>query len=288
MADPDLREAWNDLLRRRPALAGTLVPYGQVIEHWAQAAIVVEPARLRADECQSRWGQGVPLLTGAGPHVAVDAIEDLVSAALTAVATVRPDASEGLGRFAEAWDRGAIGLASLYPARGRVGALDDATGGLDADAVAFVALATLRPLFEPYFASCRGSLGDSDWTLGVCPFCGAPPGFADVLEDGRRKLACHFCGGGWTFTRLRCPFCGNDDTKELSRLEPEAVDQGYFISVCKACRAYLKELDRRVRWNGGPALVEDWGSPHFDMVAGRQGYWRPAPPLLVAPRAPAG
>jgi hypothetical protein len=48
----------------------------------------------------------------------------------------------------------------------------------------------------------------------------------------------------------------------------------------------MKELDRRVRWNGGPALVEDWGSPHFDLVAHREGYWRPlTPPLELARRA---
>jgi FdhE protein len=282
----DLREAWSDLLRRREAFAGTLAPYGQVIEHWAGVSVTVPPAAWTADHCRSRWRQGLPLLAG-DLLVTADAVEDLVGAALAAVAAVRHDVAEGLSRFVEAWDQGAIGLASLYPARGRIGSLD-ASVGLDQDVVGFVALVTLRPLLQPHFAGCRPHLADGDWTLGVCPFCGAPPGFGDVLEDGRRQLACHFCGGGWIFTRLRCPFCGNSETKDLSRLEPETTDQGYFIAVCKACRAYLKELDRRVRWNGGPALAEDWGSPHFDLVAERQGYWRPMAPLILARRTPAG
>ena len=46
------------------------------------------------------------------------------------------------------------------------------------------------------------------------------------------------------------------------------------------CGGYLKELDRRVRWNGRSALVEDWGSPHLDLAARRAGFWRPLPSVL--------
>jgi FdhE protein len=152
--------------------------------------------------------------------------------------------------------------------------------GLSQDAVAFLACASLRPHLEALLAGCRDHLGESEWELGACPFCGGPAGFAEIVEDGRRRLACHLCGGAWFFPRLRCPFCGNPSTRDLGRLEPEGQEQGYFISVCKACRAYVKELDRRERWNGGPALVEDWGSPHLDLVASREGYWRPAAPLV--------
>jgi FdhE protein len=126
----------------------------------------------------------------------------------------------------------------------------------------------------------REHLPDGVWPLGVCPFCGAPPGFGDVVEDGRRRLACHVCGGSWTASRTWCPFCGNAESQDLRRLEPESGDEGYFISACTKCRAYLKELDRRVRWNGGPALVEDWGSPHLDLIAQRSGYWRPLPTIV--------
>jgi hypothetical protein len=41
----------------------------------------------------------------------------------------------------------------------------------------------------------------------------------------------------------------------------------------------LKGVDRRQRWNAGPPLVEDWGSPHLDVYAAREGYWRSTPSL---------
>ena len=115
---------------------------------------------------------------------------------------------------------------------------------------------------------------------GHLPCCGAPPGFADLLADGRRQLACHLCDTRWTFARLVCPLCGNRTARDFVRLLAEDADEGYAIGACRACRGYVKELDRRLRWNAGSALVEDWGSPHLDLIAHRHEYWRPIPTLI--------
>jgi FdhE protein len=286
MPDLDLRAAWADLLRRRPAFAASLTVYGHVVERWAEAEATVRPLDWPPALCRQRWERGVPLLAEADPGLSVEMVEEALGPAVDLVLTVREDQAEALQGFAQAWDRGDITPQSLFPSRGRFAAVEDDLG-LDPDVLAFLAIAGLRPLLEPYFAGCREHGEAPGWTLGVCPFCGAPPAFGDIIEDGRRQLACHLCGGGWIFSRLRCPFCGNDETKDLARLEVEATEEGYVISTCHTCRAYLKELDRRVRWNGGPALVEDWGSPHFDLVAIQQGYWRPAAPLILPPRSPA-
>ncbi len=283
---PDLREAWQDLLGRRSTLAPSLTLYGEVIDHWAETAVAAAPLDWTAPQCRSRWEAGVPLLAEARPRLDPDSLEPLLSRMMELAAGVRDEAGEGLGRFAEAWDRGELGPEAFFPRRGRIGAVPDALG-LDEDVVAFLAATTLRPVLEGYFVRCREHLGDHPWPLGVCPFCGAPPAFSDVSEDGRRRLACHLCGSSWASSRLRCLYCGNEETRELARLDFEAsADQGYFLSTCRKCRGYLKELDRRTRWNGGPALVEDWGSPHFDLVAERQGFWRPLPPLILGRRAP--
>jgi formate dehydrogenase maturation protein FdhE len=71
-----------------------------------------------------------------------------------------------------------------------------------------------------------------------------------------------------------------EGTKDLYRLQAEAQDAGYVISGCRACHGYLKELDRRERWNGGPPVLEDWASPHLDVVARREGYRKALPTLL--------
>ncbi len=279
MSSLDLREDWRALLGRRPALAETLAVYDGILDRWADSSAPVVQVGWTAEQCRERWARRVPLLAEMPVPFSPDEVEALLGLALGLLASVGAAEEAALQRFAEAWDRGGIGPAALLPARGRVGSLEPEIG-LERNAVAFLACVSLRPGLDGLFGDCRVQLVDGVWDLGVCPFCGGPPGFADIIEDGRRRLACHLCGGGWVYPRLRCPFCGNDRATDLARLQPEAQEEGYVISTCQQCRGYVKELDRRVRWNAGPALVEDWGSPHFDLIAHRQGYWRPSAPLI--------
>ena len=199
---------------------------------------------------------------------------------MAAVASVSETDHAGLDAFAAGWNDNELTVADLLPQRGRIGSTRLGETGLRPAATAVLVSLALRPVLEPYLASVRDHLVDRTWHLGICPWCGAPPGFSDVVEDGRRRLACQFCGGHWMFSRTRCPFCGTDATGDQVRLELGEKDEGYVVTGCRACSSYLKELDRRTRWNGGPALLEDWGSPHFDLVARRQGYVRPAMSLL--------
>jgi FdhE protein len=224
----------------------------------------------------------MPLTAEASRGLRAADVEDLVGGAMETLARVQPGLGPGLQRFAEAWDAARISPTTLLPERGRIGSgAAERASGLGAEVVAFLAVAGLRPALEALFTPVRQHLVGDAWSLGVCPFCGGPPGFTDVIEDGRRRLACHLCGGAWLFAKLRCPFCGVDGAQHLVRLTPEeAKEEGYLVSACRECRAYLKEVDRRARWNAGPALVEDWGSPHFDLVAHRQGYWRPVPSIV--------
>jgi FdhE protein len=278
MSPIDLREEWRDLLVRRPTLAPTLAPYGTLLDAWAGVDPGIAP-RWEAADCRDRWKRGAPLLSGIPVDLEAERIEPLLAVALELLTSVASSGPESAQRFATAWDAGRIRVASLLPRPGRIGSIED-SHGLTPEVMSFLACASLRPHLEGLLAGSRPYLEDGAWELGACPFCGAPPGFADILEDGRRQLTCHLCGGRWIFPRLRCPFCGTDRTSDLGRLDLGGAEEGYFLSTCTACRAYVKELDRRVRWNGGSALVEDWGSPHFDLAARRAGHWRPLPPLL--------
>ena len=269
---------WKDLLERRPAFRETLEPFGVVLAAWAGwSTDPITPLGWTAEACRARWSKGEPLLPAAPPDIPHESLESLLDPALALLAGLEEDVQE----FAATWDRVEIGPAGLFPERGRIGSLEvQERSHLSQDALAFLALAALRPPLVAYFAECRQHVAGSDWDLGICPCCGAPPGFADLLEDGRRQLACHLCDTSWTFARLACPLCGNRKTADLLRLLAEDADEGYAIGACRSCRGYVKELDRRLRWNAGPALIEDWGSPHLDLVAHRQEYWRPIPTLI--------
>ncbi|MBI2205623.1 MAG: formate dehydrogenase accessory protein FdhE [Candidatus Rokubacteria bacterium] len=280
MTTLDLRDAWRDLLRRRAALGDALSPYGEIVDRWAGSTASAPPIDATPDDGRARWARGVPLLADQRVPLAAGAVEELLAPALDLAAAIRPDAAAGLAAFATAWDAGEVAPDALLPARGRIGRLAERYG-LDDDVLGFLAVASLRPLLESSLEPWRARLGPDDWSLAVCPFCGAPPGWGDIVEGGRLELACHLCGGTWRFSRARCPFCGDDDAKSQRRLTAEAGEEGYAIIACTACRAYLKELDRRERWNGGPPLLEDWASPHLDVAVRRQGYWRPLAPVII-------
>jgi FdhE protein len=277
----DPRDDWADLLSRRPRLATSLAPYGVIVEAWAawEPAGGREPAWTREAGVAS-WREGRPLLASTQLEVSAAEVEDLMAVAMEAVTAVRPEDSAAMRRLADEWDAGRVGPDAFLPTEGAVASGVVRAAALRPEVAAFLAYAGLRPALEHLLSPAREHLADGVWMLGTCPFCGAPPAFADIVEDGRRRLACHLCGGTWIFSRVRCPLCGADGPHDLVRLEPEGADQAYFISGCTRCKGYVKEIDRRQRWNARSPVVEDWGSPHLDMVARQGGYWRPLPTLL--------
>jgi len=283
----DLREAWKDLLDRRPAFRESLGVCGDLVEAWALWT-PEQPLRLdwTESQCRARWERGVPLLAESPPPTSPAEVEDLLGTVLELLTSLDESRAGAVKRLAEAWDGGALGLVAFLPSKGRLGdGSAERVSGLEPEFVGLTGCVALRPALEAYFAGVRGYRTDGAWRLGICPYCGAPPAFADIVEDGQRRLACHHCGGNWTFPRLGCPFCGEMEAKRLIRLDPGKHEEGYAIAACQACRAYVKELDRRTRWNGGPPLVEDWGSPHFDVAARRQDYWRGVPVPVQLARA---
>ena len=272
---------WAELLARRPAFRTALAPLGSVLDAWQTwSGERFAPLMVPADRAHRVWSNGESLLAIAPPVIPADLVEPMLYPALDLLAGLE-DTSE----FVKAWDAGEIGPASLLPVAGRVGAVAvQERCHLTQASVAFLAVAGLRPILRAYFSGCRSFVEEGSWSLGVCPCCGSPPGCADLIEDGRRRLACHLCDARWTFPRLACALCGTRASDDLVRLVAEGADEGYAISACRACGGYIKEIDRRARWNAGSPLVEDWGSPHLDLIADRHHYWRPVPTLIQLTR----
>jgi hypothetical protein len=274
---------WRAALTRRADVADALGLWSVVLEGWTRWPVGrVRPLSWTAAECRIRWERGQSLLADATPDLPHEPIEELVGPMMEHLAAVAPDAGESLQRFAEGWDGGTVGPRDLLPGAGKEAADRLSLG---ATLPGFLALAGLRPALEASLEHCR-DLPEGVWKPGGCPWCGGLPAYGDLVEDGRRRLACHLCGGLWIAPRLRCPFCENWESRDLVRLVGEGTEEGYFIEACRACHGYLKGVDRRQRWNAGAPIIEDWVSPHLDLYAAREGYWRATPCLVHL--APAG
>lgn len=126
---------------------------------------------------------------------------------------------------------------------------------------------SLRPALLEMAQRARDQLDLDRWLHGHCPVCGSAPLLADLSgEGGKRTLHCSLCETAWPYTRLRCPFCENDDIDDLSYLMAEN-EKGLRVDLCNRCGNYLKTID--LRELSGPVIVplDDAATWHLDIIA---------------------
>jgi hypothetical protein len=273
-----LRAEWDRALARRPARAGALGFWTPILDGWlAWPSGAPAPLGWSASQCRARWERGVPLIVEAPPDLAREALEAQIGPVLERLAMAGH--LDALRRFAETWDAGGIGPGDLFLGAGKEGpASVEERIGVPAPILSLLAHAGLRPGLDAYFAGVR-AMPEAVWRARACPWCGGPPAFAEVGEDGRRRLSCHQCGGAWPAPAPGCAICGASAPGSVAALTDEELEDGDLVEACRSCRSYLKGVDRRRRWTAASPLVEDWSTPHLDAVAMRRGYRRPTPSL---------
>lgn len=140
------------------------------------------------------------------------------------------------------------------------------------DLIGFFLEESLRPAMELTAKRYAAIVSKSGWAEGYCPVCGKEPKIGSLKEEeGRKFLFCNQCGTEWLFRRIKCPFCGNEEQKNLSYFTVNS-DERYRVDVCDACKRYVKIIDLR-NSNKDPDLdVEDIATLHLDMLANEEGY----------------
>lgn len=112
------------------------------------------------------------------------------------------------------------------------------------------------------------------WDHGYCPICGGLPAIAELSgEEGKKQLQCSLCSNQWSFNRLTCIHCGNDDHESLAYFTADG-EPGYRVDICRKCSGYLKVVDTRERGEGLPLEVEDAATLHLDLLAAKEGFSR--------------
>jgi FdhE protein len=176
-----------------------------------------------------------------------------------AVARVRQEAGNGPGLFRAALsDDGE--------------ALQKASRDLNVDhgVLRMLLRLALRPGLLAAAEAARRESGLDSWSFGHCPVCGSAPALAELAgEGGQRRLHCGLCETTWAYPRLSCPFCENDDHKQIILLKAEE-EEGLFVQCCRHCGLYLKTID--LRQIAGPIIVplDDAATWHLDLIAREQ------------------
>jgi len=113
------------------------------------------------------------------------------------------------------------------------------------------------------------------WNFGHCPVCASPPLMARFVgKVGARHLTCSFCQLEYRAKRMMCPYCGEEDHKQLE-VFTSPDEPGYAVHVCLRCKTYIKTTDFREFDRPSLAVLDDLESLTLDMAARNQGYARP-------------
>ncbi|MCX7793716.1 MAG: formate dehydrogenase accessory protein FdhE [Thermodesulfovibrionales bacterium] len=130
---------------------------------------------------------------------------------------------------------------------------------------------------RPFFSGMKRFfvIDDIFWHEGRCPVCSARPTMTSILEDGKRRLHCSFCGTTGFYRRLGCPVCGNFDIKKDNILVVEE-EEGYRIEFCDDCGSYIKTVNEE-RLRDYSVDIADLISLPLDIIAQGRGYRRNSP-----------
>jgi FdhE protein len=135
----------------------------------------------------------------------------------------------------------------------------------------FFAHACLQPYAE-YIADSSGPQL-SGYTGSICPLCDSRPLAAALRPEGdgaKRSLLCSFCLLEWTFRRIVCPACGEQDPQKLPRYSAAEFPH-VRVEACDTCKMYLKSVDLSVNGLAVP-IVDELATAPLDIWATERGY----------------
>ena len=187
------------------------------------------------------------------------------------VQSLRPDEKEAVKGFLQALGSGAFTLNELVKAT--LSGKDDIARGIAAganielDLVQVLVLWSLQPILEAFSEALQGRVDFATWDKGFCPVCGSYTRLGYMTgPGGRLYLKCQICGHEWYFSRLTCPFCGNNEPGTIG-FYTIGNDRRFRLYVCKKCGNYWKVVDENVAGTNVPRKLYDVWTLKLDLVA---------------------
>jgi len=147
-------------------------------------------------------------------------------------------------------------------------------GDWEQDLATFVYTLTLSSFYKRSLKDTAESLRTGLWVEGHCPLCGEKPHYGILrADDGAKELDCWLCGTGWVHTRIKCPYCGNEEQEDLGFFTIEGQET-CRVNVCRRCHQYCKIIDgRRLKGAGRVFLdIHNLASLSYDLVARQEGF----------------
>ena len=277
-SDP-MVERLRAVARTSPQLREAAQLYEAILPVVRDADLGVAPPCLTFDEARRKLEQGVPLLADLEVEIDVEAADVLLLRLARGVdALERPvGVGAGAGSLLLALEEGRLDKVALLHhvlagERDRVTAM--ATGlGLDPGLLWMLAQNVCRTALQALCRHLAHFLAGAAWDRGTCPVCGAGATLGELRENRQAKhLRCGQCGCDWSFGRLRCYNCGNDDHRTQRYLYRDGEHGRMHVEVCDVCRGYLKVVTTFAPTPPEMLTVEDLATLHLDSMARERGY----------------
>ena len=109
-----------------------------------------------------------------------------------------------------------------------------------------------------------------------CPICDGKPQLSflqnkeTTAESGNRDLMCAKCLSVWSFRRVVCANCGEENPAKLAYFQTTAFNH-VRVEACDTCKYYLKSVDL-TRLGHAQPLVDEVAAAPLDLWATEHGY----------------
>jgi FdhE protein len=263
------------LIRQRPHAKEALEAYKDLLACLEDAEPSLDNIKVEESLVTVKREEGFPLLSREELPVDHELSRHLLHRLLDHLKDRDRQDSEGLERAGKkmsnhpAWaDR--LFEAVLHKSDKTLSALAE-DSGLDPNTLSYLARLALRPSLLKLRNILSQRIEKEKWDFGYCPLCGSQPNMAFMDKTGKRHLHCELCGEEWSFRRVTCPFCQNEDQKQLGYFQSDQ-EEGFRVDFCRACKRYIKTVDQRVFEEATPMELEYIASLHLDILAGEQGF----------------
>jgi len=274
----EIAEAAEALKRLRPVYADLLDFHAAVAmaQQQAKSRFHPEPLPIEQRVLKAKIEGKLPLAEPRQLPVPMDLAAGLFDTIGQLATKANAEMAAAVEAIAACLDSGKIDRAALLTAvlESDQGGLDltARAGGIDPNALVFMAYGSLKPFVETCAEQLAAYLDpDRPYHTAYCPICGGPPIMATLEEEGRRHLVCGFCWQRWPMRRVFCPFCENTDTKLLDYFFSEA-EPDYRVDLCRRCRKYIATLDLRRMARPVHFALEQVATLHLDVKAAEEGF----------------
>ncbi|MFU8794916.1 MAG: formate dehydrogenase accessory protein FdhE [Dethiobacteria bacterium] len=146
---------------------------------------------------------------------------------------------------------------------------------IEKDMATFLFSIVLSSIYRRQLESISKVLRTDLYEGGECPLCGEKPHYGMLRnDDGAKHLECWLCGTSWVHTRVKCPYCSNDDREELGYFTVEGNDM-CRVNYCRNCCRYCKIIDARKFGMDGKVIlaIHNLASLEYDLLARKEGFF---------------